>query len=173
MMAASGANFGYVRSLPHVLGIVFGVALQAVLVAGGLGALFLAFPWVQTTLKVIGSLYLLYLAWKIGTAGDTTLATTLSVKPMSFMAAALFQAVNPKAWMMTITLIGSFTAVGDGFWPSVFWAVTLFSIIGFHCISLWAGFGTVVGRLLSSGTARIRFNRGMGILTASCLVFIW
>ena len=173
MMAASGANFGYVRSIPHVLGIVFGVALQALLIAGGLGALFVAFPWVQTTLKVIGSLYLLYLAWKIASAGDTTLATATRAQPMTILAAVLFQFVNPKAWMMTITLIGSFSLTGDLYWPSVLGIVALFSVVGFHCISLWAGFGTLMGRLLSSGAARTRFNTGMGLLTAACLIFIW
>lgn len=173
MMAASGANFGYVRSIPHVLGIVFGVALQALLVAGGLGAVFVALPWMQTSLKVIGSLYLLYLAWKIGSAGDTTIATATRAKPMTFMAAVLFQFVNPKAWMMTITLIGSFSLAGDLYWPSVLGIVVLFSVAGFHCISLWAGFGTLMGRRLSSGVARTRFNVGMGLLTAACLIFIW
>lgn len=127
---------------------------------------------VQLALKVIGSLYLLYLAWKIATAGGTSVVTTLQVKPMTF-AAALFQAMNPKAWMMTITLIGSFTLPGADYRSSVLLVVAVFSFIGFHCISLWAGFGTLVGHLFSSGAARQRITWTMGALTARCLVFIW
>lgn len=173
MLTASGANFGYWRTLPHMVGIVIGVMMMNVLVAAGLGVLFERYPVVQSTLKVAASAYLVYLAWKIATAGTARMDGNSDARPMSLVGGALFQFLNPKAWMMVITAIGSFTLAGDDYWMSVFWVVVIFILMGFPCISLWAAFGTLVGRFLSSPTAQRWFNLIMGGLTAACLVFIW
>lgn len=173
MLTASGANFGYWRSLPHMIGIVVGVTAQSLLIAAGLGALFQQFPLLQVALKLLASVYLLYLAWKIATAGAARLDSASEARPQGWFGAALFQFLNPKAWMMTITLIGSFTLAGADYWNSVLWVVSLFMLISFPCISLWAAFGTLVGRLLATPAAWRGFNWAMGTLTAACLLFIW
>lgn len=173
MLTASGANFGYWRTLPHMVGIVIGILVMNVLVAAGLGVVFERYPAVQSTLKVAASSYLIYLAWKIATAETSRVDGESDARPMSLMGGALFQFLNPKAWMMVITAIGSFTLTGDDYWMSVFWVAVIFMLMGFPCISLWAAFGTVVGRFLSSPAALRWFNLIMGGLTVSCLVFIW
>ncbi|WP_372831926.1 LysE family translocator [Pontibacterium sp.] len=173
MLTASGANFGYWRTLPHMVGIVIGILVMNVLVAAGLGVVFERYPAVQSTLKVAASSYLIYLAWKIATAETSRVDGESDAQPMSLMGGALFQFLNPKAWMMVITAIGSFTLTGDDYWMSVFWVAVIFMLMGFPCISLWAAFGTVVGRFLSSPVAMRWFNLIMGGLTVSCLVFIW
>ncbi|MBE9398259.1 LysE family translocator [Pontibacterium sp. N1Y112] len=173
MLTASGANFGYWRTLPHMVGIVIGILVMNVLVAAGLGVVFERYPAVQSTLKVAASSYLVYLAWKIATAETSRVDGESDARPMSLMGGALFQFLNPKAWMMVITAIGSFTLAGDDYWMSVFWVAVIFMLMGFPCISLWAAFGTVVGRFLSSPAAMRWFNLIMGGLTVSCLVFIW
>lgn len=173
MLTASGANFGYWRTLPHMFGIVIGVMLLNVLVASGLGVLFQRFPEVQSALKLAASAYLVYLAWKIATAKSSHLNGNNDARPLGVVGGALFQFLNPKAWMMTITAIGSFTLTGEGYWASVFWVSVIFMVMGFPCISMWAAFGTVVGRYLSSPVAWRWFNLMMGLMTAACLLFIW
>lgn len=173
MLTASGANFGYWRTLPHMVGIVIGILVMNILVAAGLGVVFEQYPAVQSTLKVAASAYLVFLAWKIATAKTSSMQGDSDSRPMSLMGGALFQFLNPKAWMMVITAIGSFTLAGDDYWSSVFWVAVIFMLMGFPCISLWAAFGTLVGRFLSSPAAQRWFNLIMGGLTAACLVFIW
>lgn len=173
MLTASGANFGYWRTLPHMFGIVLGILAMNILVAAGLGLLFERYPVIQQVLKIAASAYLVYLAWKIATAKSSGTEGESEAKPLGVMGGAAFQFLNPKAWMMVITAIGSFTLAGDNYWASVFWIAVIFMVMGFPCISLWAAFGTVVGRFLSSPAAWRWFNLIMGLLTAGCLIFIW
>ncbi len=105
MLTASGANYGYWRTLPHIFGIMIGCLVLFVGIALGLGLIFERYPIVQTLLKVLGSLYLLYLAWKIATAPPPDFNSQQDARPMTFMAAALFQFANPKAWVMGIALM--------------------------------------------------------------------
>src|SRR5215472_9311050 len=98
MVLASGANFGLWPTIPHLLGIDLGFALMIIAVGVGIGGLFAAFPALHAALRYIGALYLLFLAWKIATAGRTDGATGRK-KPLSFLQAASFQWVNPKGWI--------------------------------------------------------------------------
>ncbi|TVU68414.1 MULTISPECIES: LysE family translocator [Cobetia] len=172
MLTASGANYGYWRTLPHIFGIMIGCLVLFVGIALGLGLIFERYPIVQTLLKVLGSLYLLYLAWKIATAPPPDFNSQQDARPMTFMAAALFQFANPKAWVMGIALMAGFLPE-DG--PVLLNAVLLAGfaeLVALPCISLWAGFGTAIGRLLRTERSWKIFNRMMGVLTASCVVFI-
>ena len=172
MLTASGANYGYWRTLPHIFGIMIGCLVLFVGIALGLGLIFERYPIVQTLLKMLGSLYLLYLAWKIATAPPPDFNSQQDARPMTFMAAALFQFANPKAWVMGIALMAGFLPE-DG--PVLLNAVLLAGfaeLVALPCISLWAGFGTAIGRLLRTEHSWKIFNRVMGVLTASCVVFI-
>ena len=171
MLAASGFNFGYIRTIPHVLGIAFGFVTLCLAVAFGLGAVFQQFPVVHTSLKVLGSAYLLWLAWKIATAEPASEHTSTG-KPFTFWQAAIFQYVNPKAWTMAITGISAFTLQGDLLIPSALAVVVAFGLVEYPCCSFWAVLGTQVRRFLSSPKNLRRFNQGLGVLTAGCVVFI-
>lgn len=173
MLTASGASFGYRRTLPHMFGIVLGILAMNLMVAAGLGVMFERYPAVQQGLKLAASAYLVYLAWRIATAQSGRKAGDTEARPMSLLEGALFQFLNPKAWMMVMTAMSSFTLAGDQYWVSVLWVALIFMLFGLPCISLWAAFGTVVGRLLSSPVAWRCFNLLMGLLTAGCLIFIW
>ena len=107
MLTASGVNFGMRRTLPHLMGVWLGFLLMLGLVCAGLGNIFQTWPWLQTVLKGVGSLYLLYLAWRIATAAPVSKAAV--GKPISFFEAVLFQYVNPKAWMMAVTITSAYT----------------------------------------------------------------
>jgi threonine/homoserine/homoserine lactone efflux protein len=159
MLTASGANFGYSRTLPAILGIVVGGAVQTFATCLGLGALFVAYPMLHTVLRVAGALYLLVLAWWL-TGGAA--AREVLPRPMSFAQAALLQAVNPKSWIKAVTLASVFMPAG---WPPVAGALLVSVIglaIGLPCISMWALFGVAIGRFLDSPRRRRVFNAIMG-----------
>ena len=105
MLMASGANYGFRLTIPHMLGVSIGFMLMALLVGMGLAQLFQVFPVSYTVLKVVSVLYLLFLAWKIATAATPGSNTSASGQPFTFVQAALFQWVNPKAWTMALTAI--------------------------------------------------------------------
>lgn len=174
MLTASGANFGFRRTIPHMLGISGGFFSLIALVALGLGALFEAWPPLQTALKVIGSAYLLFLAWKVATApvrlgGDDESA---GARPLTFWQAAAFQYANPKAWVMGVSAVSAFAIPGEGYALSAALVAVICSLVNLPSIGLWAGFGVAIGRFLNGERARRVFNVIMGALTASCVAFI-
>ena len=174
MVTASGANFGYWRSVPHITGISVGMASMISLLAAGLGIIFERHPMVHEVLKVVGCAYLLYLAWKIATAGSMSKTEQkVKAKPMSVFSAALFQYVNPKAWMMSATAVSTFAVSGEHYWLSISIIVTVFFVVGFACVSLWTATGVVIRHWLTSERRTVLFNQTMGALTAACVMMIW
>ncbi len=177
LLTASGARFGFRRTLPHVLGISAGMGLMLMLVAMGLGALFQQWPLLQTLLRVLGSGYLLWLALLIARAAPLNSAPAPGgaerQTPWAIYQAVLFQFINPKAWLMSISAIGSFTLLGEQYWSSVALLVVIFCLICLKTCLLWAQFGVQVARWLRTPQAWRRFNLAMGLLTAACVVMIW
>jgi len=163
MLTASGANFGYRGSLPQILGINAGGFVQTALTCLGLGALFTAYPLLQTALRIGGALYLLVLAWQLtgGAAGEARLA-----RPVSFWQGALFQAVNPKSWLKAVTLASVFMPPGLPAPVGALLVATIGLVIGFPCISMWALFGVAIRRLLARPGWQRAFNAIMGATLA-------
>ena len=155
MLTASGANFGYRGTLPQILGINVGGFVQTYVTCLGLGALFVALPMVQTTLRVAGALYLLFLAWKLtgASVGDAQMP-----RPVSFTQGAIFQAVNPKSWVKAITLASVFMPAGMGAPLGALLVSAVGLVIGFPCISLWALFGIAIRRYLTDPRKQRAFN---------------
>lgn len=174
MLLASGAQFGYTKTLPHMLGIVIGVAGLMISTLLGLGALFVLFPFLYTVLKVLGIAYLLWLAYKIATAPVSELEESKASGrgPLKWWEGALFQLVNPKAWMMALASVGTFSTPGEHYFSSGLAIVLAFAIIGFPCISLWAAAGAKLRLWLSSPARRKQFNLTMGAATAATLFLI-
>ncbi|TWD58251.1 threonine/homoserine/homoserine lactone efflux protein [Agrobacterium vitis] len=162
MLFASGVNFGFQRTLPHMLGIGAGFFSLLVGVGFGLGALLTALPAAYLALKIAGGLYLLYIAWKIGTS--RTLGEGKSTdKPMSFLSAAAFQWVNPKAWVMAVTAMATYTNV-ENYWLTVMIVGLAFAAVNVPCVSTWAGFGSVLRDWLSVPVRLKWFNITMAVL---------
>lgn len=162
MLTGSGANFGYQRTLPHVLGIVLGCAAQTYALCLGLGILFVAFPAIQSVLKWLGAAYLLYLAWKL--VGQAAVQSKTAGKPLTFFEAAGFQFVNPKAWVKAITTSTLFLPPGTSPWLAGLWIFTVCVVVNFTSGSVWALFGVGMGRLLTNSRRRLLFNASMAIL---------
>jgi len=166
MLAASGANFGYQRSVPHMLGISVGGAVMLLLVGAGLGTLFEQVPQLYVLLQWVGAVYLLWLAWKIAHSGRIQLAQA-SPKPLNFLQAAAFQWVNPKAWIMSVGVIAAYTTPGN-YWASLLLGAVTMLVVNYPCISVWTLFGAIIGGWLQSPRALQFFNWGMaGLLLLS------
>jgi threonine/homoserine/homoserine lactone efflux protein len=164
MLVVSGLNHGIRKSLPHYFGICIGFPLMVAVIGFGLGALFLKFPGMYLSIKVLGISYLLFLAWKIANAGNIQAKKALR-EPLTFLQGAAFQWVNPKAWVIAIGALAAFTIQGN-VTESVMAIILVYLIMGFVCMGLWLKLGQVLQQFLS-GESRIRmFN----ILMAALLV---
>lgn len=172
MLTASGANYGFRRTLPHIFGILGGCFVLFAGIALGLGILFERYPLVQTVLRVVGSLYLLYLAWRIATAPPPDLTRRGEGRPLAFWQAAAFQFANPKAWVMGLALMAGFLPEGGDTLVNALLLAGFAELVALPCIALWAGFGIAIGRWLDTPRAWRIFNALMGALTAACVVFI-
>jgi threonine/homoserine/homoserine lactone efflux protein len=172
MITASGANFGFRRAIPHMLGISFGFGAMAMAAGLGLAGLFHAEPRLHTALKYAGAAYLLYLAWRIANAAAASAPDR--AKPIGFIEATLFTWVNPKAWVSVIGALAAFTSVsGDMLWQTSVITAVLSAACLASC-AVWAAFGVAIGRYL--GTARVRtiFNWSMaGLLVLSLIPVFW
>ena len=165
MLMASGANFGFLRSLPHMAGVGFGFLLMIVLVGLGLAQVFQLYPLSHTILKIASVLYLLYLAWKIANAAPKG-ATEDAGRPMTFLQACAFQWVNPKAWTMAVTAVTVYTP--DTSFAALLLVTAVFGAFNIPCITTWTLLGRQMARVLTN-PARLRaFNRTMaGLLIVS------
>ena len=167
MLAASGLNFGFRRSMPHLLGVNLGFTLMIFLVGVGLGSVFQQVPQLYTVLKYAGAAYLLYLAWKIANSGGME-DGAVSGKPMTFLQAAAFQWVNPKAWVMAVGVIATYTPQA-GFFANLVIATVVCGIVNLPSIGIWVTFGTALRRVLHKPWAIRAFNVSMALLLVASL----
>jgi len=174
LLTTSGANFGFMRSLLLMIGIMLGMQSILLLVAFGVGSLILVYPALHLVLKILGSLYLLWLAWKVAPAAYEKLEPDVAPpKPIRLYQGWLLQFLNPKAWLMALGAVASFSLAGDKYNTSIL-AISLgIFVVNMVAGVIWLGFGTVIGRLLRSKKAWIIFNVSMGLLTAACVLLIW
>ena len=168
MLLASGVNFGFRATAPHMAGITLGFGLMTLLVGMGLGEIFKLYPMLYTALSVAGAAYMLYLAWKIAMTRSIGEGKAGS-RPMSFLQAAAFQWVNPKAWVMAVTALTTYS-VANSYVFSVLIVAATFMVVSVPGCSVWILFGTAVRRWLEH-PARLRiFNITMAILLVLSLV---
>lgn len=166
MLMASGANFGFARTIPHMLGIAIGFTLMVALVGAGLVQVFDAFPATYTVLKTASVAYLLYLAWKIANAGAPK-AAHADARPMTFLQAAAFQWVNPKAWTMALTAITVYAP--DRSMAAILGVALIFGIVNLPTVSTWALAGREMRRFLTSQRRLTLFNVTMAVLLVASL----
>ena len=158
MLLASGTNFGFLRSMPHMLGVALGFVLMLVIVGAGLGAALLRFPAALMGMKVLSVVYLLYLAWRTATAAPPgAQGVAAPTRPMTFLQAAAFQWVNPKAWTMGLTAMAVYVPA-ESRWAGVVVVALIFGVINLPAISIWTGMGVQLRRLLDKPLALRMFN---------------
>ena len=142
MLTASGIKFGYIKTLPHLIGIPLGHFLQIILVSYGLGNVFLKFPTLQFYMKILCFIYLVYLGWKM--LGSFSVVKKESGRPLRFYEASLFQFINPKAWTVAITAVAGFFPLEESFFKATMFLALTAPFICFPSISLWALFGSTL-----------------------------
>jgi len=170
MLTASGVNFGYVRTLPHIAGILLGMTTMIALAGFGLGGFFKAYPEAHSALRVVGAAYLLFLAYKISTAASPGDGEDDGGKPLTPVQAALFQWVNPKGWTFILALVATFTTA-EHYLLQIVLFVLINLIVTFTATSSWTLFGHAIGRFLTGAPRRLRmFNMVMGLLLVATVI---
>ena len=167
MLMTSGTNFGFKRTIPHMLGVGLGFTLMVLLVGLGAMQVFDWFPLSYEILKVASIVYLLYLAYKIAKTSEVSQSEDAK-KPMTFIQAALFQWVNPKAWTMAVTAISVYAPSNEAF--AVLNVALVFGIINLPCICSWITLGQKIKHVLSNERRLKNFNYAMaGLLVLSVM----
>jgi len=171
MLLASGANFGFARSVPHMLGISIGHLVMTLIVGLGLVGVMLAVPAAQLALKVASVIYMLWLAWKLAHAAAPGAAGG-AARPMTFLQAAAFQWVNPKAWAMSLGAVAAYAP--DQSLAAVGIVACVFACINLPSVSVWTLAGGALRRWLTSPARLSLFNWTMAVLlVASLIPVLW
>ncbi|MET1067933.1 MAG: LysE family translocator [Pseudomonas prosekii] len=163
LLLASGVNFGFNRTIPHMLGITCGLFVMVVAVGFGLGTVFQNYPLLYAALRYVGAAYLLYLAWKIAHSGPVAEGERGEGKPISYLGAAAFQWVNPKAWIMAIGAISTYTPM-QGYFTNVLVIAAVFALINLPSVSVWVACGRLLRNVLRDPRWLRLFNWGMAAL---------
>ncbi len=172
MLLASGVNHGFLRSLPHMLGVGLGFGFMIVAVGLGLSQAFATYPVLHTALRFAGGAYMLYLAWKIANSGPVGEGSS-SGKPMTFLGAAAFQWVNPKAWIMAVSAIATYTLPHNYVWTLLMVSL-VFVAVNIPSIASWVAFGTGLRRFLNDPRYLRVFNIAMAaLLVVSLAPILW
>jgi threonine/homoserine/homoserine lactone efflux protein len=167
MLMASGANFGLRRTVPHMLGISLGHAFMVTMVGVILLQVFVTYPVLNIALKILSISYMLWLAWKIANAVPPE-AKSVTGSPFTFIQAAAFQWVNPKAWFMAITAITNYAPQDRGVWLGALTVAAVFAVTNLPSVSVWAWIGVQLRRFLSTPRRLRSFNITMaGLLVLS------
>ena len=148
MLTASGMKFGFIRTLPHLIGISLGHILQIGLTCFGLANLFLIYPQIQFYMKILCFLYLLYLGWKM--IGAFSLMQKETGRPLRFYEASLFQFINPKAWSIAVTVASGFFPTEENIFIGVAFVTITAAVINLPTCSLWALFGSGLRKFVNN-----------------------
>ena len=168
LLAASGANFGFFKTLPHMCGVIVGFALMVVASGFGLGVIMNEFPQVVLPLKIMSVSFLLYLSWRIATGGAHVVEG--KSQPLTFLPAVLFQTINPKGISFLVSIMGAQVSDTEPLLPQL---IPLFILLpAFTVLSAvtWTIFGTAIGKLMQSQGAFRVFNLVMASLLVACVI---
>ncbi len=172
MVLTSGLKFGFTKTIPHMTGITIGHVTQLVLVCFGLGKIFQFFPNLQSILKIVCAIYLIYLGFKI--IGSFNKIKEDNSRPLKFYEAALFQIVNPKAWTISSMAASGFLPNDENLILSIFYLALVALIICPLSISPWAGFGSAIRNLVKNNKLKglIEYFLAILLLITAILIVI-
>jgi|TARA_Y100000992_G_C21104485_1_gene414226 threonine/homoserine/homoserine lactone efflux protein len=170
MLTASGMKFGFMRTLPHLIGIPSGHIFQISLVCFGLGNLFLKFPELQFYMKILCFFYLIYLSWTI--LGSFSLVKKETGRPLRLYEAAAFQFINPKAWTIAITVVSGFFPVEENFFIATAFVTLTAAVICFPSICLWALFGNSLRLFIKNTKTKKNIEYILAVLLVVTAIYI-
>jgi threonine/homoserine/homoserine lactone efflux protein len=168
MLMTSGVNFGFRRSVPHMLGVALGFALMVGLVGVGLDAAFSRFPALLPIMRYAGVAYMLWLAGKLALAGPVG-ESEYKGKPLGFFGAAAFQWINPKAWFIAVGALTAY-AVSEDYTRSLVVVTLVFGLVTLPCVAAWVLFGAAMRRILRNPRFVRPFNIAMALLLVASIV---
>ena len=169
MIMTSGLNYGVRSSIPHFLGICIGFPAMVLVIGLGFSVIFESYPIIHEVIKVIGVAYFLYLAWLIASSSPASLEGK-SAKPLNFTQAALFQWVNPKAWVMATSAVSAYTYAASDIFIQVVYIALIFLIVAFPCVGIWLVFGAGLKKYLKSSRHQRTFNLSMAFLLVASIL---
>ncbi|MEM5424902.1 LysE family translocator [Paraburkholderia ferrariae] len=172
LATASGARFGFARSIPLMLGIAIGLAVLAAVAGLGLGGLLLALPSLQTAVKAVGSAYLLWLAWRIARSGPPN-AGNGPARPITLVNGFLLLWLNPKSWAMTIGAAASFALLASSPNRLALLLSAAFGVAACVSLALWCALGVLLARLFRTPRHWRILNLAMGVLLAASVIPAW
>ena len=170
MLTASGMKFGFVRTLPHLIGIPLGHIFQIGLTCFGLANLFLLYPNIQFFMKILCFIYLLYLGWKM--LGSFSMVQKESGRPLRFYEASLFQFINPKAWSIAVTVASGFFPTEENIFVGTLFVTITAAVICFPTISLWALFGSGLRKFVNEQKTKKMIEYILAVLLVLTGLFI-
>lgn len=168
MLLSSGVNHGFLRSIPHILGVNLGFAPLQLAVGLGFGAVLTAVPILHGLLTGLGAIYLLWLAWKVAHSGPME-GDVEARAPLTFLQAAAFQWVNPKTWVMATGAATTFLPTPVRMTDLVMLTIG-YAVVNLPCITLWNAFGVALRRVLTNPRAARAFNWAMAAALVLSLV---
>jgi threonine/homoserine/homoserine lactone efflux protein len=168
MLMSSGVNFGFRRTLPHLLGVVLGFSLMVVLIGSGLDAIVTRFPRLLPTMRWGGAVYMLWLAWRIANSGPVQQGEVQG-RPLGFFGAAAFQWINPKAWAIAVSALTAYS-VSDDYAVSVVAVAFGYLAVGMPSSGAWVLFGAAMRKALSDPRRVRPFNLTMAALLVASIV---
>lgn len=170
MLLSSGLTFGYKKTVPHILGIIIGFPIMVLLVGFGMGIVFENYPIILSILKLVGMIYLLWMAYKIATNVSGYELQKQNVKPFTFFQAAVFQWVNPKAWIMAITSISLFVTSIENYTVQVVIVAFVYLLSGVISTNSWTLGGVALKTILKSQKSISYFNKLMAFLLVISII---
>ena len=170
MLTASGMKFGFLKTLPHLIGIPLGHVLQIGLTCFGLANLFLIYPQIQLYMKILCFFYLLYLGWKM--IGSFNLIQKKTGRPLKLYEASLFQFINPKAWSIAFAVASGFFPAEENILIGIFFVTITAAIICFPTISLWALFGSGLRKFVNNEKMKTIIEYLLAVLLVLTGLFI-
>ena len=170
MLTASGMKFGFIRTLPHLIGIPFGHIIQIGLTCFGLANLFLLYPQIQFYMRILCFLYLIYLGWKM--IGSFSMVQKESGRPLKLYEASLFQFINPKAWSIAITVASGFFPTNENIFVGISFVTITGAVICFPTISLWALFGSGLRKFVGNQKTKKLIEYLLAVLLVLTGLFI-
>jgi threonine/homoserine/homoserine lactone efflux protein len=163
MIMASGINYGIKKSIPHLCGICLGLPIMIIMIGLGFSIVFEMYPFLHQIIKILGVLYLVYLAWLIAKSSPKSFKNKKS-HPMTFVQGVMFQWVNPKAWVIATSAISAYTNTSSSVNTQIILISLIFLAVEFPCVGVWLVFGTGIKRFLKSEQMQRAFNICMALL---------
>ena len=170
MLLSSATNFGWRRSLPHLFGVAFGFLFMLLLVGLGIGEVFNRWPAIELWLRGLCLAYLAYLALRLALTpvGTGPALEAETGRPLSFLQAAAFQWVNPKAWTMALAAMSIYLP-DESTW-SVLLVAGVFGLVNLPCISSWTLLGLKLREVLGTPQRLRTFNVAMAVLLVASVL---